>query len=297
MFPRGAYSAVAASLLLASLALSVSAVSQVNPYVAPSISLSPTSGGTGTAVTVTGTGFSAGVTVTLSSGTLVFSGASSATAGGSGGFTAQITIVSGSSGANTVTAGGSDLATNPADHASATFTISNVQAVQQTTVSVTSGSASVDDSATTGVKVAVSGLTGVTNVGVSTSSLNTVSASVTPLPIKGAVYVDVHVTVPAGTKIPAGATANICVSNSGVSSNWSLEYWAGSGWGTATGVTVTGTTVCGNIPVADLTGTNVAAVPAAAAPDYTYLYLGVFVVVLVIIIAAGLLLRRGSREA
>ena len=65
------------------------------------------------------------------------------------------------------------------------------------------------------------------------------------------VYIDVQV-----GGVTTG-TATVCVTDTSANSQTTMQFWTGTAWASASGVTVTGTSVCGQIPVADLTGTNV----------------------------------------
>jgi hypothetical protein len=285
-----------ALLLFASSLLALPTVAQVNPYVAPTLSLSPDTGPTGIVLTVTGAGFSAGVTVSISSSTLTLSSPGTITTSSSGGFTAQITVVTGSPGSNVITATGSDLATHPNDMASAHFAISNVNSEHSSSNFASGGQISVNDTQLTGVSVVVGGLTGVSGkVNITTSALSSPSGGVGVVTQTGTLYFDVQVTLPAGTTAPSGAEVTICLTNPGVTSGMGLEYWDGSAWVSATSVTVHGSRVCGTVPLSALTGTNIAAVPGAAAANYTYLYVAIVVVVLVVVVVLGLVFMRRRR--
>jgi hypothetical protein len=87
----------------------------------PAITLTPSQGPSGAAITVSGTGFTPGATITttIGSGATITSCGATVTAGGT--FSCVVTITSGTPGAYSVTATGSDMGN---DHASATFTIS-----------------------------------------------------------------------------------------------------------------------------------------------------------------------------
>lgn len=157
-----------------------------------------------------------------------------------------------------------------------------------------SGSATVDNTGTTGVSATISGLSSGTSAVVTTSSLSGPSTGVGALST-GSVYFDISVTLPAGTTAPAGATVQVCFTNSGLQSGDSLQYWTGSSWASATNVSVSGTQICGTVPLSALTGTNFAVVPAAA--NYTYYYIGAIIVALVVIVIVGIMMSRRRKPA
>lgn len=266
-----------------------------NQYLSPKLTASPNHGVTGTTTTVTGSGFSPSVriTITASSGAITVS-PSTITTSSSGGFTAQVTVVSASSGAVRLTATGADIATNSQDKAVAIFTVDNINAAHSTNVALSGGKATVNDTTITGVSAVVSGMTGVSNITLTTATLGSPSLGVTGL-ASGTLYFDVQITLPPGTTAPAGAAATICFTNPGVTSGIGLQYWNGSAWVSATGVTVTGSRVCGTVPVSALTGTNFAVVAGAGGTDYTlYIYAAVLVA-LVVIVGVGVYFWRRRR--
>jgi hypothetical protein len=279
-------------------------MAQVNPYVLPSITLSPTSGDVNTQIIISGTGFTPHVALTLSFLGITIGPPLGESPDATGAFTVSDVNLKpanfGISGTFTVTVSGSDIATNPHDTASATFTVINAVAATQTTVTVTSNSVSVDNSAKTGTKVSVTGLTGVTGPVTVATTKESAAPAVTkgaPALPTGTVYVDVHISLPKGVTAPAGATAQVCQTDPSVTSSSTLEYFSNGAWVVATGTTVTGTTICANIPLSALTGTPIAIVPAAAV-DYTIYYIGGFVAVLIVVVIAGLFLRRrGGRSS
>jgi hypothetical protein len=140
----------------------------------------------------------------------------------------------------------------------------NVMVHATTTVPLFGGGAFVDDSATTGMNVTVSGLTDVSgSIVVTTETLNAPSANVPAVSSSGnAFYFDVNIVLPAGASAPAGSSATIILSNPMITSGYTLEYWAGSAWLPASYVAVSGTTMEGDVPVSSLGGTNLAAVEA-----------------------------------
>ncbi len=285
--------AMAVLVAISGTILVVPALAAGNPYVTPTISLSPNNGPSGTSVTVTGSGFNPNVGITLHSSTGTITVTSGAiTTSSSGGFTATITIVAASAPQINIRASGSDIASIPKDTAVALFTVTNVQAGHSSNVKLSGGSGTVDDSATTGVSVTISGATGLTNANVTTSKLNGPGAGVSLVSGGGTtLYFDVQVTLPSGSSAPSGATVQVCFTDPSVTSSSTIQYFSGGSWATATGVTVSGTQVCGNVPLSALTGTNFAVVASAAA-DYTWVYITVIVVVLVVIIAVGAIMMR-----
>jgi len=108
-------------------------------------------------------------------------------------------------------------------------------------VTVSGGSASVDNTRTTGVTDSISGATGVSNATVTTQSLNSPSTGVSAFSTSGTLtYFEIKVTLPAGTIAPSGATVQVCFTSPSVSSTDILYYSGGSSWVEATGSTVTG---------------------------------------------------------
>lgn len=200
----------------------------------------------------------------------------------------------------------------------------NVTAVSSTRVSLFGGGASVDDPATTGINVTVTGLTNVTaSIVVTTETLNAPSTNVPAVSASGNVfYFDVSIALPKGTSAPPGSNATIILSNPMITPGYMLEYWAASAWLPAGYVAVSGTTIEGEVPVSSLTGTNLAAVegpttgassghPVSASsssttrngstplPTMSVEFLFVVVAVVVIAISAVslmLTLRRGRTE-
>jgi hypothetical protein len=169
---------------------------------------------------------------------------------------------------------------------------SNVLVSKANTAAITSGAGIADNTATTGVLVSITGMTGVKSVVITTSSLSGPSQGISSFSGSGTLlYFDVSISLPAGTTAPSGASAQVCLTNPSVTSSDSLYYWSGSSWTAVQGVTVTGIEICGTIPVSALTGTNfVAAVSAAY--DYTWVYVSVVVVVIVVVAIAFIMRRR-----
>jgi hypothetical protein len=143
-------------------------------------------------------------------------------------------------------------ATNPYD----------VTSTQTSTTPVSGGNASVTQ-ADTGTSVSVTGLTGVTGSATITTSTLTGPDPGTPL-LQGplVLYFDIHLSLSGGQTVPPGAVAHVCFDQPGVTAGMALKFYSGGGWISATNVTVNGTQICGDVPAADLTGTNFAAVLA-----------------------------------
>ena len=282
--------ALATLIISSTLLFAAPALAAGNPYVSPTITLSPTHGPTGTVVTVTGAGFNPGVGISLSASTGSLSGGGAITTSSSGGFTATVTVTAAFAPKINIKAMGSDHASIPRDTATAQFTVDNVQAGKSDNVKLTGGSATQDDTSTTGVSVSITGATGISNVTVSTSSTNSPDFGVSAPTSGAALYFDIKVTLPSGATAPAGATVNVCFTDPTVASGMTLQYFDGTTWQTATGITVSGTQICGTVPLSALTGTNFAAFAAGA--DYTWVYVGVIVVALAVIVAVGILMWR-----
>lgn len=168
----------------------------------------------------------------------------------------------------------------------------NVTASKTTSVTVSGGSASVDDTSTTGVSVSITGASGVSSVSVTTQTLSAPSSGESSYSSSG-VYLDVNVALPSGVTAPSGATVQVCFTDSSVTSSSTLHYWTGSSWANVSPVTVTGTQICGNVSLSALTGTNFVIAPAAA--NNTMYYIAAIVVALVVIIAVGIVLTRRKK--
>jgi hypothetical protein len=174
----------------------------------------------------------------------------------------------------------------------------NVNAQASHNVTVTGGSATQDDSSTTGVTVTINGLTGVTSANVTTQSLNAPNTGVSAFSTSGtAVYFDVHVVLPAGSTVPSGATVTVCFSDPLVTSSDTLNYWTGSSWAQASSVTVAGTQICGTVSLSALTGTNFVAAPAASSSTSFIIYGALAVLVIVVLGGAFLVMRRRKPSA
>lgn len=52
--------------------------------------------------------------------------------------------------------------------------------------------------------------------------------------------------------------ARICITDGNVSSTTAMQYWVGKHWARASNETVTGSTICGTVPVSAMTGTPLA---------------------------------------
>lgn len=142
-------------------------------------------------------------------------------------------------------------------------------ASRTTTVAVVNGSASVDDSASTGLRVAVRGIVGAANVTFVTESLAAPSLGETGPqvgPDGSVTYFGLTLTLPAAASFEAGAKANICVTLVYYPTklfNTIVEYWNGSAWASTTNQIYAGegnNWICGDVPAAALAETNIAAV-------------------------------------
>jgi len=161
---------------------------------------------------------------------------------------------------------------------------------------VTNGGVTANQGTVTGVSVTITGATEAngTPVGVTTQTLSAPSAGVGTPNLTSPSYYDVLV-----TGITTG-NAQVFISFTSASSGTTMQYWDGTTWTTASNITVNGSTVCGTIPVSALTGTNIAlanqAQPVPPAPaNYTILYIGAGVAIVVLVgVFLALRRRRGS---
>lgn len=168
----------------------------------------------------------------------------------------------------------------------------NVTANESSTVNVSGGTATVDDTSTTGVSVSITGATGVASATVTTESLNGPSSGVSTFSTNGA-YFDVNVALPSGESAPAGATVTVCFTDPTATSSDTLEYWSGGSWNQASNVSVSGTKVCGSVPLSALTGTNFVIAPAPV--DYTIYYIAAIVAVVIVIALVALMVTRRKK--
>jgi hypothetical protein len=69
-------------------------------------------------------------------------------------------------------------------------------------------------------------------------------------------------------------TATVCITNSGVLCQTTMQYWNGAQWVMAADVVVSLNTICGDIPVSALTGTPIAIGPIDNTPPTTGIVFG-----------------------
>jgi len=111
----------------------------------------------------------------------------------------------------------------------------------------------VDQTATTGVSVSISGSSASdgTSVVVTTTDYGSLSPpGVATVSLGNAAYYDVNV------QGISNGTATITIT--GTSGQTTMDYWDGTQWVPASGVTYTADTITGTIPVSALTGTPIA---------------------------------------
>jgi hypothetical protein len=175
----------------------------------------------------------------------------------------------------------------------------NVNASNTSSVTLTQGIASVDDSSTTGVSVSISGLAGIPKVSVTTQTLNAPSSAVQNYSTSGgALYFDVSIKLPPGTTAPPGATSTVSFTSSIVSSDSKLNYWNGVAWVSVNNLSVSGNTISGDVPVSALTGTNfVIAAPLSWIYSSTPLYVlvGAVVAVGIVVVSWSIWSKRKER--
>jgi hypothetical protein len=114
-----------------------------------------------------------------------------------------------------------------------------------------------DQTSLTGVSVSITGSSAPdgTSVTIATTKLGGVSTDVIQVGTSPAAYYDVNV------QGISDGTATVCITNSGLLGQTTMQYWNGAQWVMATDVVVSGNTICGNIPVSALTGTPIAIGP------------------------------------
>ena len=117
-------------------------------------------------------------------------------------------------------------------------------------VTISGGSASVDQTSQTGVSTAISGSTG-SSATIFSADLGTTQPSGTgSISLSSSHYYDVKV-----SGITTGI-ALVCITPTSESMP-TMEYWTGSVWVAASSITTSGLTICGDIPVSVLIGTNI----------------------------------------
>jgi PKD repeat protein len=140
---------------------------------------------------------------------------------------------------------------------------STTLAAATSSLTITSGAATADQTSTTGISVQITGsaATDGTPIGVNSRDLTSPNSR-TAANLSGAKYYDVAV-----SGISSG-NAKICIGYGSESSGTTMQYWNGTAWTSATGVTAQGASVCGLIPVPDLKSTSiVVGIPVQAVPS------------------------------
>lgn len=122
------------------------------------------------------------------------------------------------------------------------------------------GATTEDQTRLTGVSVSITDSSSPdgTSVAIATAALSGAPTGVVQVGTTPAAYYDVNV-----QGIHEG-TATVCITNSGVLSQTTMQYWNGAQWVKASNAFVSGNTICGNIPVSALTGTIIAIGPTSA---------------------------------
>jgi hypothetical protein len=171
---------------------------------------------------------------------------------------------------------------------------STTLAAATSSLTITSGAATADQTSTTGISVQITGsaATDGTPIGVNSRDLTSPNSR-TAANLSGAKYYDVAV-----SGISSG-NAKICIGYGSESSGTTMQYWNGTAWTSATGVIVQGASVCGLIPVAALQGTSIAVgIPVQPVPpqpnssDLTPLIVTIVVVAAAVVGVTALFLRR-----
>jgi YVTN family beta-propeller protein len=195
--------------------------------------------------------------------------------------------------------------------ASGTFSLtivklSTILATAASSLTISSGSATADQTSITGVSVQITASTAAdgTPAVVDTQYLSSPSTGVGTVNLSGPKYYDVVV-----GGISTGV-AKVRVSYSSATSATTMQYWTGTAWTGAVNVAVNGGTVCGAIPVSALTGTNVAVgntIQSAPLPPQPTIFglnptlfyeiLGAVVGAIVIVCAALVVSRRRRNKA
>ena len=180
---------------------------------------------------------------------------------------------------------------------------SNVAATQSQNVSVNNTGAAItaDNTAQTGVSITITGLTQsnpAASLSVTTQSLTAPPANAPPPPSNTGAGVYASITISAHDVDSQNAgKAQVCITNSKVGSGFNLYLYVapksgGSGsWVEGSNPVVTGTQICATFSFTDLLDPLMLAAPAAA-PDYTWLYVSLIVVIIIIVGEAIWMMRR-----
>ena len=126
-----------------------------------------------------------------------------------------------------------------------------------TPATISGGSASIDETSSTGVSVAVNDPSAAdgTPVFITTNEFTGTPPGTAQVALTPAAYYDINI------QGISGGTATVCITNSDVTGQTIMKYWDGAQWEDANNIMVSGDTVCGDIPVSALTGTPVAIGP------------------------------------
>jgi hypothetical protein len=154
---------------------------------------------------------------------------------------------------------------NYAASTSAVESLTVTSAMQSsTTVSTFGGATTVDQTATTGVSVGISGSSAPDGTSVLVTSIyyGSVNPGLASVNLGNTVYYDV--------KVQDISDGTATISFTGTSGQTTMQYWNGEQWIPASDVTVSGSTITGNIPIASLTGTPIAlgSEPLFVTPEY-----------------------------
>jgi YVTN family beta-propeller protein len=175
---------------------------------------------------------------------------------------------------------------------------SSTSATGTSSVTISNGQATADQTSVTGISVTItgSGSGNGTPVGISTRDLSSLSTGVGTVNLGDAKYYDVLV-----TGITDG-NANICINYASATSSTTMQYWSGSTWTSASNIKVNGGTICGQIPVSALKGTNIAigtlvqgVSPGPFGGSNLVLIIAGIIVAAMVVVAAVILLRRKGR--
>ncbi len=280
-----------------STSLSLSVVAKATTAVSVSCSPSAVNVGrfTTCSATVTGSSPSGDVTFTTSSSTGAFTPSTSTCTLSAGACSITYADASSSSIIATITASYRGDSKNSPNSGSFSLSVSKPTgtiAVGTSSTTISNGGASVSQAATSiSVTITGSSATNGTPVGVTTQTLSAPNTGIpSPTALASPSYYDVLV-----TGVTTG-NAQVCISFTSASVSTTMQYWSGTAWTSASNITVNGTTVCGTIPVAALTGTNIALgnpVQQASSPaDYTLVYIGAGAAAVIILVGVFLAPRR-----
>ncbi|MDG6982775.1 MAG: hypothetical protein JRM74_04900 [Nitrososphaerota archaeon] len=173
----------------------------------------------------------------------------------------------------------------------------NVVASQSNTVTLSNGGGNVNNTATTGVFVSLTGFTGASSVVITTQKLSAPSPTVSAPSLSGTTSTfDVSIQLPAGVTPSANTMAIISFTSNTVLSSFIILEYVNGAWATVNS-TVTGNTITGRVNVSTLTGTEFA-IGQPPVPFYSSTsFYAIVAIIVIIALGAAVVLTRGRKRA